>query len=140
MFWPFCCRCRLKRRRGGEVTIGRHTEHRKQKTETQTRITPKCKKQQHRTQQHRTQPHRTQPRSLRELDYWQQLDSLKMISLQWRLERYRILYIWKILENQVPNCGIKVKLETGRLGRMCEVPAINRHAKHSVCTMREQTF
>jgi hypothetical protein len=78
--------------------------------------------------------------SLRELDYWQQLDSLKMLSLQRRLERYRILYIWKILERQVPNCGIKVKLENGRLGRMCEVPAINRHAKQSVRTMREQTF
>ena len=78
--------------------------------------------------------------ALRELDYWQQLDTLQMLSLQRRLERYRILYVWKILERQVPNCGIQVKLEEGRLGRMCIVPAINRHAQKAVQTMREQTF
>ena len=78
--------------------------------------------------------------ALRELDYWQQLDSLQMLSLQRRLERYRILYVWKILEHKVPNCGIQVKQEEGRLGRMCTVPAIYRHAQQSVQTMREQTF
>ena len=35
---------------------------------------------------------------------------MNMLSMQRRLERYRIIYIWKILENQAPNCGIK-KLE-----------------------------
>ena len=52
--------------------------------------------------------------ALRELDYWQQLDSLNMISLQRRLKRYRIIYIWKILEHQVPNCGILKGLVTPR--------------------------
>ena len=63
-----------------------------------------------------------------------------MLSLQRRLEKYHNLYVWKILEHQVPNCGIQVKLGEGRLGRMCMVPAINKHAQQAVQTMREQTF
>ena len=44
---------------------------------------------------------------LRGENYWQKLKSLKMISLQRRQERFRIIYIWKILEGQAPNCGIE---------------------------------
>ena len=36
-------------------------------------------------------------------DYWERLTNLKMYSLQRRRERYRIIYVWKILELQVPN-------------------------------------
>ena len=78
--------------------------------------------------------------AVREMNYWEQLKHLKMISLQRRLERYRVLYIWKILEGISPNCGISVKFEGGRLGRMCKIPILNTHAKASVKTMREQTF
>jgi hypothetical protein len=78
--------------------------------------------------------------ALREMNYWQQLEHLKMLSLQRRLERYRILYVWKVIESKVPNCGIKVRGEEGRLGRMCEVPPLNTSASQSVQTMREQTF
>jgi hypothetical protein len=78
--------------------------------------------------------------ALRDLDYWQQLAQLKILSLQRRLERYRILYIWKIIEGKVPNCGVYVRIEDGRLGRMCQVPTINKNAPQSVQTMREQTF
>ena len=44
--------------------------------------------------------------ALKEYSYWEQLKKMKMLSLQRRLERYRIIYIWKILEGQAPNCGI----------------------------------
>ena len=50
------------------------------------------------------------------------------------------LYVWKVIESKVPNCGIKVRGEEGRLGRMCEVPPLNTSASQSVQTMREQTF
>ena len=78
--------------------------------------------------------------ALREMNYWQQLGHLKMLSLQRRLERYRILYVWKVIEAQVPNCGIKVRGEDARLGRMCEVPPLNTRASQAVQTLREQTF
>ena len=63
-----------------------------------------------------------------------------MLSLQRRLERYRILYTWKTLEGLVPNCGISVSQEMGRHGRKCHIPSINKKAKQSVKTLREQTF
>ena len=78
--------------------------------------------------------------AVRELNYWEQLKQLKMISLQRRLERYTVLYVWKILEGLSPNCGIEVKMEGGRLGRTCSIPSRNSKAKASVQSMREQTF
>ena len=78
--------------------------------------------------------------SIMELNYWDQLKEMKMLSLQRRLERYRIIYTWKILEGLVPDCGVRVKQEGGRTGRKCEILAINKNAKKSVQTLREQTF
>ena len=43
---------------------------------------------------------------VRELNYWERLKELKMNSQQRRLERYRIIYTWKVLEDLVPNCGM----------------------------------
>ena len=63
-----------------------------------------------------------------------------MLSIQRRLERYRIIYCWKILEDQVPNCGISkiTDSENSRQGRRLSVP--NTTGKTSVCKMREQSF
>jgi ribonuclease P/MRP protein subunit RPP40 len=36
-------------------------------------------------------------------DYWDRLRSLHLYSLERRRERYRIIYVWKMLENMVPN-------------------------------------
>ena len=52
---------------------------------------------------------------LKQLDYWERLNRLQMSSQQRRLERYRISYIWKILEGLVPNCGLESSLNE-RLG------------------------
>ena len=78
--------------------------------------------------------------AIREMNYWDQLKSMKMLSLQRRLERYRIIYTWKVLEGLVPNCGISMKQEGGRSGRKCEIPPINKKEKKSVQSLREQTF
>ena len=40
---------------------------------------------------------------LKESNYWERLRALKMNSEQRRLERYQIIYIWKILQGLVPN-------------------------------------
>ena len=78
--------------------------------------------------------------AVRELNSWEQLKQLKIISLHRRLERYRVLYIWKILEGLSPNCGIQLKMEGGRLGIICSVQNRNTNAKALVQSMREQTF
>ena len=78
--------------------------------------------------------------AIKELNYWDQLKSMKMISLQRRLERYRVIYTWKILEGMAPNCGINVKLEGGRIGRKCQIPKIQTQARKGVQNLREQSF
>ena len=78
--------------------------------------------------------------AIRHMNYWDQQKHMKMLSLQRRLERYRILYTWKILEGQVPNCGVSVKVEGGRVGRMCTIPRRNTQARVAVQTIREQTY
>ena len=42
------------------------------------------------------------------LPYWERSKCLRMNSEQRRLERYKIIYIWKILQGLVPNCGVQV--------------------------------
>ena len=41
---------------------------------------------------------------VKSLNYWQRLAHLNMYSQQRRMERYRAIYVWKILEGLVPNC------------------------------------
>ena len=70
-----------------------------------------------------------------ELDYWEQLRRLKLYSLERRRERYRIIYVWRILEGQVPNIksanGNSEKISSKwhpRRGRECIIPAVSRQA------------
>ena len=64
-----------------------------------------------------------------DMNYWQRLSCLKMYSLQRRRERYRILYVWKIIEGLVPNLSvsttssIQVKWNI-RVGRQCVYPRV----------------
>ena len=58
------------------------------------------------------------------------MSKMNMLSLQRRLERYRIIYSWKVLENLVPNCGLQ-EVEASaesRRGRRLAVPDIDRKA------------
>ena len=73
-----------------------------------------------------------------QLNYWEQLRFLKLFSLERRRERYRIIYIWRILENQVPNIStadgvqkISAKWHMRR-GRECTIPRVSRNASNIV--------
>ena len=69
------------------------------------------------------------------MNYWQQLAALKLYSLERRRERYIAIYVWKVVENIVPNFGIKVK-SNARRGRDCEVPKIMASAPVRVQNIR----
>ena len=75
------------------------------------------------------------------LDYWGRLSSLRMYSQQRRRERYRIIYVWKILEGLVPNISYGddggKKLHTVRNGRTCKIPPLPRTAKAKIQRLRE---
>ena len=58
------------------------------------------------------------------------MNKMKMLSLQRRLERYRIIYSWKVLENLVPNCElqeVEASAESQRERRLM-VPDVDRKA------------
>ena len=77
---------------------------------------------------------------LRQENYWRRLELLKMYSQERRMERYRIIYIWKILEGYAPNCGVKSSQENARLGRRCEIPKLAKNGRIAIQTLREQSF
>ena len=52
-----------------------------------------------------------------------------MQSQERRLEMYRMIYVWKIIEGLVPNCGIET-ITNERLGRFCKLPSRNVMLKY----------
>ena len=76
---------------------------------------------------------------VRGLDYWTQLNKLHLYSLERRRERYMIIYIWRILEHQVPDftSGKMSSInEAGRLGRKCSSPNIRSNAPSDIKNIR----
>ena len=73
-------------------------------------------------------------------NYWKRLSILKMYSQERRMERYRIIYVWKILEGYAPNCGVEVALENARIGRKCKIPQLVQNGRKAIQTLREQSF
>lgn len=72
-------------------------------------------------------------------NYWQRLKSLNMYSQGRRHERYLLIYTWKILEEKVPNIGLKYSI-CPRKGRLCKIPALNRKSPCYVKSLREASF
>ena len=56
------------------------------------------------------------------LNYWERLKKLGLSSNQRRNERYKLIYIWKVISGLVPNFGITFAPTNPRLGRMLQVP------------------
>ena len=72
------------------------------------------------------------------LSYWEQLQDLKMYSLERRRERYQAIYTWRMLEGQVPNIDttpFRASL-SDRRGRMCVIPPILPSAPERIKTIR----
>ena len=79
------------------------------------------------------------------LNYWQQLKTLSLYSLERRRDRYMIIYVWRILEEQMPNFanpdrgGIQANLHIRR-GRSCRVPSVSSQVPSSVQKLRYSSF
>ena len=72
------------------------------------------------------------------MNYWQRLEKLALNSEQRRLERYQIIYVWKIINGLAPNCGIEWTDCEERRGRLCQVR--KSKGKSSVQNLRRQSF
>lgn len=76
----------------------------------------------------------------KDLQYWERLKKLNLMSLQRRRERYCIVHVWKILNGLAPN-DIGFKFQTHqRLGIKAEIPAINKRSQLSVRSDYDKTF
>jgi len=73
------------------------------------------------------------------LSYWQRLSHLKMSSIQRRIERYKIIYTWKSIENLVPSIGIST-YHNQRKGRLCRIPPLNNKSPKYIQTIKENSL
>ena len=70
---------------------------------------------------------------------WERLKKFNVFSLQRRRERYQIIYVWKMLENLVPNVGV-VGGSSLRNGRTCIIPTVKRDATQKIQSQRESSL
>ena len=72
-----------------------------------------------------------------EMNYWERLKHLKMNSEQRRIERYKIIYVWKVLERLVPDANLVLaNTESDRVGRKCKIPPLKLKERKK----REESF
>lgn len=75
------------------------------------------------------------------LSYWEQLQKLGLNSQERRRDRYMAIYVWRILENQVPDFTQKNQISekcspiNSRNGRLCKLPHIKSTATCRVKTL-----
>ena len=62
-----------------------------------------------------------------DLDYWDRLASLRLMSLQRRRERYILIYMWKILHRLVPNATAVKWHYNERSGIQAILPTVPKH-------------
>ncbi len=78
--------------------------------------------------------------SCKDLNYWEGLKKLKLLSLQRRRERYIIIHTWKIMHGLAPN-DIQMQFkENPRLGRKAVVPPLFKKSQQSMSTHYENSF
>ena len=74
------------------------------------------------------------------LNYWERLKKLNLLSLQRRRERYSIIHVWKILNGHAPNDVGLTTYTNSRLGVKVILPPVNHKTQPSVRTDYENSF
>ena len=75
-----------------------------------------------------------------QLNYWERLTKLKLMSLQRRRERYCIIHVWKMLHGMAPN-DIDMQFNNNpRLGMKAIFPTLNTKSQSSVRSDYENSF
>ena len=76
---------------------------------------------------------------LESCNHWERLKRMKLSSVERRHERYKIFYIWKVVNGLCPNFGISWK-HCDKSGLMIRIPVMNSKVPAQVKTLREQTL
>ena len=81
---------------------------------------------------------------IQHLSYWEQLKETSLYSLERRRECYQVIYLWRILEGQVPNfSGTDSEIKSRwhqRRGRYCQVPHDSRSGTTAPQNLRLSSF
>lgn len=79
---------------------------------------------------------------MQDLNYWERLEKLGLYSQQRRRERYQAIYVWKILEQQVPNptTSSLQETQTDRNGRKCVRRSLPTSAPERIKTLLAASF
>ncbi|KAL5267390.1 hypothetical protein ACHWQZ_G004435 [Mnemiopsis leidyi] len=77
---------------------------------------------------------------LNDMNYWERLVHLKLMTLQRRRERYTILMMWKILHNVVPNCCDIEFIDTSRHGTKAVIPSLSKCSSLRNQTLYDSSF
>ena len=78
--------------------------------------------------------------NLRHLNYWERLKALGLYSLERRRERYKIIYIWKIMQGLAVNDINITSKQHIRLGRLANVDPINTRAPARIKTIKTNSL
>ena len=76
---------------------------------------------------------------MKDKNYYQRLISLNIYSAERRRDRYLIIYIFKILQNIVPNPGISFKW-SGRRGKVLVTPSMQSSIASKASTLLHHSF
>jgi hypothetical protein len=79
-------------------------------------------------------------RSCKELNYWERLSKLKLMSLQRRRERYSIIHVWKILNGKAPNDIDMTFKDHPRHGTIAKITPLNNKSQKSVASKYDNSF
>ena len=78
--------------------------------------------------------------TVRHLNYWGRINTLKLYSLERRRERYMIIYVWKIMRGLCSN-DIDIRFhDHQRLGRLCNISRVHPRALTRVKTLKSNSF
>ena len=78
--------------------------------------------------------------SVKHLNYWDRLKSLKLMSLQRRRERYIILQMWKVLNNACPN-DLDIKFhQSSRHGLKANLPQLSKSSTQRHQSLYDSSF
>ena len=80
-----------------------------------------------------------QMKGLENMDYWERLVYLRLYSQERRRERYRVIFIWKVLQGYVQGYSIATK-HSPRRGRLVEVAQHHTSAPAAVRRARESSL
>ena len=79
-----------------------------------------------------------------ELNYWGRLEHLNLYSLERRRDRYKVIYVWKIINGLAPNIESEyANISTYnhiRRGKLCSVSPLNNRSRAMVRTIKESSF